>query len=117
VAHFAHAAANLLRSLTVRQAADYGADLLDLIAHEITIETPHRGRSRRKPTQTQLRAVATQLSRKRALETEIDRSFGWIADLMGFDEIEQRILVTFARWSQFEDGVRWSANRPMIATI
>jgi hypothetical protein len=43
--------------------------------------------------------------RKRALPTEIDRSFGWITELMGFDAVEQRILVTFARWTMF-DGWR-----------
>jgi hypothetical protein len=55
--------------------------------------------------------------RKRALPTEIDRSFGWITELMGFDAVEQRILVTFARWTMFDGWRSWSANRPMAATI
>lgn len=98
-AHLAHAAAHVLRALTVKQVDNCGADLMALIHDEIGLGNAAPGA---KPSPAAVREMAAALARKRGAATALDRTFEWVGDLFGFDEIERKIMITFARWGKFD---------------
>src|SRR5690606_11141715 len=64
-AHFANAAAKVLRALTTQQLKRCGEDLIELIEQEVPVDALRKVANRERPSTTEMRAVARQLALKR----------------------------------------------------
>jgi transitional endoplasmic reticulum ATPase len=112
-AHFAHAAASVMRALTAQQITKCGEELLELIEREAPVAALRKVGDSEKPTLKEMRAIAEQLARKRNQITPLDRVLGWVGDIFNLDEIERTVLAVVARWGKFEswrDLVRRAPN-------
>jgi SpoVK/Ycf46/Vps4 family AAA+-type ATPase len=101
-AHFANAAARVLRALTAHQLKRCGEDLVELVEQEVPVGSVRKIANRERPSSTEIRAVARQLALKRPGTTDLDRVFGWVGELFGLDNTEISILAIFARWGKLE---------------
>ncbi len=101
-AHFANAAARVLRALTAHQLKRCSEDLIELIEQEVPVDALRKVADRERPSSTEIRAVARQLALKRPETTDLDRIFGWVGELFGLDDTEITILTIFARWGKLE---------------
>lgn len=109
--HLAHAAANIIRAMTVHEVEQHGEDLLKHINKQIPLRAY---KVDTKPSPATMRAVATQLARKPLAPTDLDIVIGWVAEMFAFDKAELDILITVARWGKFEtwrELVRRSSHR------
>jgi hypothetical protein len=78
-AHFANAAARVLRALTTHQLKRCGEDLIELIEQEVPVDALRKVANRERPSSMEMRTVARQLALKRPETSDLDRNIwlGW----------------------------------------
>ena len=101
-AHFAHALAHVLKTVSSQQLGKCGEDLLELVEREAAVPSLANVADREKPTLNEVRAVAAQLLRKRTKASALDKVLGWVCEIFGLDTVERTMLNIFGRWGKFD---------------
>ena len=101
-AHFAHAVARVLKTVSSQQVGKCGEDLLDLVEREAPVAAVAKVADREKPTLGEVRCVAEQLLRKRLKTSALDKVLRWVGEIFALDDVEQTMLGIFGRWGKFD---------------
>ena len=100
-AHFAHASARMLLSMSPRQIERCGKELVDLVERELPLVWLACQIVAEEPTPDEVLELARTLARQRKRVTHLDRRLKWLCEVLAFDQVDFVVLCLFARWCSF----------------